>query len=67
MRWPEHVLFPERSASRLAECDCTFGPRSAHITVWAVDGHVFSLECAQGMSGLSISGPLGIASLVRGM
>jgi hypothetical protein len=65
-RWPEHVLFPERGEVRLAECDCAFGPRTSHITVWAVNGHVFSLESAQGMSGLSISGPLRIVSISRG-
>ncbi len=67
VRWPEHLLFPERGEIRLAECDCTFGSKSAHITVCAANGHVFSLESAQGMSGLSISGPFRISTLSRGI
>lgn len=66
VRWPEHLLFPEHGEVRLAECDCTFGSKSAHITVWAVNGHVFSLESTQGMSGLSISGSFGIVSISHG-
>lgn len=63
VRWPKQVLFPERGGIRLAECECVFGARSAHIAVWAVDGHVHALKSVQGMSGLSISGPFSVASM----
>jgi hypothetical protein len=64
VRWPASVLFQSRERFRLATVDCTFGTTDARISVWAVDGHVLSLESSIGMSGLSISGPLSIRSTV---
>ena len=63
VRWPESVLFQDREQFRLATVACTFGTTDARITVWAVGGHLFSLESPIGMSGLSISGPLSIRKI----
>ena len=60
VHWPEGILFSRRQEFRLSKVECRFGSREAVVDVWAVAGHVFSLESQVGLSGLSISGPLNI-------
>lgn len=66
VQWPENVLFARREEFRLANVLCKFGSKEAVVDVWAVGGHVFSLESPVGFSGLSISGPLSIVKVSAG-
>jgi hypothetical protein len=56
VRWPDHVLFPRRDEHSLAEVQCAFGGTEVPVTVWAVHGHVFSLESSTGLKALANSG-----------
>ena len=63
VRWPAQLLFDRTEAFRLATMACQFGAKDALVDVWAEGGHVSALECAVGLSGLSISGPLNILAV----
>jgi hypothetical protein len=52
VRWPEAVLFPRKDEHSLAQVECLFGSTLVPITVWAVAGHVFSLESPIGLKTL---------------
>lgn len=49
VRWPDSLLFDCRSEQCLATLDCTFADQQVQIAVWAVGGHVFSLEAERGL------------------
>lgn len=61
--WPEQVLFSSKEEFRLATICCRFGQKEVNVDVWAVGGHVFSLESPVGFRGLSILGPLTIINV----
>lgn len=65
-RWPEEVLFADKSEIRIATIQCEFGSKKTSVDVWAVGGHIFSLESPVGFSGLSISGPLTVGEVRAG-
>jgi hypothetical protein len=44
VRWPENVLFHDRAEFVLASGQLQSGTVEASVAVWAVGGHVFSLE-----------------------
>ncbi len=44
VNWPPSVLFDNRSEFVLGSGLLSAGALAASVTVWAVDGHVFSLE-----------------------
>ena len=56
VRWPEEVLFPRRDEHSLGRVTCVFGAVEVPIEVWAVGGHVFSLESPIGLRSLARSG-----------
>jgi hypothetical protein len=57
VRWPEQVLFPRNDEHSLAQVQCAFGSVEVPITVWAVGGHVFSIESPIGLKGLVRGAP----------
>lgn len=63
VRWPAEILFARSEKFHLGTIACNFGAKQALVDVWAADGHVASLQSSQGLSGLSISGPLCIATV----
>lgn len=66
VRWPTDLLFSQKERFRLATISCQFGAKEALVEVWAVDGHVSSLQASTGLSGLSIAGPLSIQTVTPG-
>ena len=44
VRWPEAVLFPNRSEFQLAHLNCVADGNTFELDVYAVSGHVFSIE-----------------------
>ena len=63
VRWPAQLLIERTETFRIATMACQFGVKDALVDVWAEGGHVSALECAVGLSGLSISGPLNILAV----
>jgi hypothetical protein len=56
VRWPQDVLFPRHDEHSLGRVTCAFGAVEVPIDVWAVGGHVFSLESPTGLKSLVSSG-----------
>ena len=56
VRWPQDVLFPRQDEHSLGRVTCAFGAVEVPIEVWAVGGHVFSLESPIGLKSLTRSG-----------
>lgn len=56
VRWPPDVLFPRRDEHSLGRVTCAFGAVEVPVEVWAVGGHVFSLESPIGLKSLASAG-----------
>ncbi|WP_233151927.1 hypothetical protein, partial [Pelomonas sp. KK5] len=49
VRWPSNVLFDRREEFVLASGSLTAGAATATVKIWAVGGHVFSVESESSM------------------
>lgn len=50
--WPPECLFSQRGETEMARVEAVFGSRSLDVSVWSVNGHLFSLEAKEGMKQL---------------
>ena len=63
VRWPEAILFPNRSEFRLARVSCVAAGNTFELDVHAVSGHVFSIESESGLKQHSHSEQISVKSV----
>jgi len=56
VRWPQEVFFRRHDEHSLGRVTCAFGAVEVPIEIWAVGGHVFSLESPIGLKSLASGG-----------